>query len=98
MMKQKADHHLTFLAERNERPSNSFLDSLSSRRTGRQASVAAGSTQPPNGTGGDEDAAGESDDAAGEGEQGQTGQTGQDFPDGAKRAQGGSAASQPPEC
>lgn len=32
-MKQKADHHLSFVAERNETPPNTFLNSLSTRRS-----------------------------------------------------------------
>lgn len=101
-MKQKADHHLTFLAERNDKSSTSFLDSLPTRRTNagqRQASVSR-SVQPTT-AGGDEDAAGESDDAAGEKDEGPDVSM-QDFQDGAKRAttvdQPGQAASQPPEC
>lgn len=106
-MKQKADHHLTFLAERTEKPST-FVGSISSRRvsTGTatpavaQPTAVGGATEARPAGGAEEDAAGESDDATGE----------QDFQEGANKATGtgtteqvqahedGQAASQLPGC
>lgn len=75
-MKQKADHHLTFLAEKNDRSATNILKHLPSRHTSIAPSTSArnGELKRPstqastaNGNGvGEEDAAGESDDAAGE--------------------------------
>ena len=75
-MKQKADHHLTFLAEKNDRSATNILKHLPSRHTSIAPSTSArnGEIKRPathastaNGNGaGEEDAAGESDDAAGE--------------------------------
>jgi len=75
-MKQKADHHLTFLAEKNDRSATNILKHLPSRHTSIAPSTSArnGDLKRPathastaNGNGmGEEDAAGESDDAAGE--------------------------------
>ena len=75
-MKQKADHHLTFLAEKNDRSATNILKHLPSRNTSIAPSTSArvseikrpathASTANGNGAG-EEDAAGESDDAAGE--------------------------------
>lgn len=67
-LKQKADHHLEFLADRNERPTSTLLNlpipSEPSRGTNApvQPSPLRQSSQLP---GGDEDAAGESDDGGG---------------------------------
>lgn len=82
-MKQKADHHLEYLADRTER--NKQLQSLLPSATGTASpslsaigpaglgggsglAVVLGSRLRDEGLGGDEDAAGESDDAFGEGD------------------------------
>jgi hypothetical protein len=77
-MKQKADHHLEFLADKNEKPANQPLifpldsSSTSNRQLGASSSSGNLPAQPsPLRTsshlpGPDEDAAGESDDAVGE--------------------------------
>jgi hypothetical protein len=86
-MKQKADHHLTFLAEKNDRSATNILKHLPSRHasiapgsapsrpsngeTRRPATHASTANANGNGNGngnGEEDAAGESDDGAGEAE------------------------------
>ncbi|WWD15998.1 hypothetical protein CI109_100422 [Kwoniella shandongensis] len=82
-MKQKADHHLEFLVDKNERPPNP-LQALLPQATPTQAGPTATTTgsgprspsragdgSGPGVPGGDEDAAGESDDAVGEGEGGE---------------------------
>ncbi len=75
-MKQKADHHLEFLADKNDRTANPLLPLqpfVQDARPVASTSTAHLRAQPsplPVGSqrsgGGDEDAAGESDDAAGE--------------------------------
>jgi hypothetical protein len=108
-MKQKADHHLSFLADKNDRSATNVLQHLPAKYTNGSASIAArtprqASESVPPGPPSmnlhsrkadqvDEDAAGESDDAAGEVET--------DFQDGAKRvgqSKAGSGERQLQEC
>lgn len=86
-MKQKADHHLEFLADRNDKSSSQLIARTQPSKRG--GSTRAASQVP--GAGGDEDAAGESDDAIGEGEE--------DFQQGAEgRSKLANGASRPDEC
>lgn len=105
-MKQKADHHLTFLAEKNDRSATNILKHLPSRHTSiapsgpsrngevkRPATHASTTNGNGNGNGvGEEDAAGESDDGAVEAED-------SDFRKGVKMEQDKLAdGNQLPEC
>lgn len=107
-MKQKADHHLEFLADPNDKPAGmpgqavAHITSKGSQsKRGRSTSFRAQSVAPVNnasnshnGPGGDEDAAGESDDAVGEGDD----SIGQDFQNGAGRRGSAEGANQPGGC
>ncbi len=75
-MKQKADHHLEFLVNKNDRTANPLLPLLPTAHDNRPSSLSALATLPARPSplrsasqllnGGEEDAAGESDDGAGD--------------------------------
>lgn len=97
-MKQKADHHLEFLADPTGKlvtaGNAQVINKGSLSKRGRSTSVRAqsviGNTGP--GAGGDEDAAGESDDAVGEGD------GAEDFQNRAERPKSAEGANPPGEC
>jgi transcriptional activator SPT7 len=91
-MKQKADHHLEFLADRSDKPAGPGSVTITkTANLKRGASARAQSIAASVVAGGDEDAAGESDDAVGE--------EGEDFQKGAgARRSSADGANQQDEC